>query len=109
MDFEEARSSRAKSRGANDESVPTPLDYARDERNSAHGGCVTDKVVSRIEGRTGRLSLNRPQAINALDLDMVRAITAALQSWQQDPAVKLILIDHAEGRGFCAGGDVVTI
>ena len=70
---------------------------------------MTDKVLSRIEGRTGRLSLNRPKALHALDLDMVRAITAALLDWQRDPAVKLILIDHAEGRGFCAGGDVVTI
>ena len=70
---------------------------------------MTDKVISRIEGRTGRLSLNRPKALHALDLDMVRAITAALLDWQRDPAVKLILIDHAEGRGFCAGGDVVTI
>ena len=70
---------------------------------------MTESVIARAEGRTGRISLNRPKAINALDLDMVRAITAALQAWQQDPAVKLILIDHAEGRGFCAGGDVVTI
>ena len=40
---------------------------------------------------------------------MVRAMTAALQDWLHEPAAKLILIDHAEGRGFCAGGDVVTI
>jgi enoyl-CoA hydratase len=78
---------------------------------------VTDKVISRIEGRTGRMSLNRPKAINALDLDMVRAMTVALRNWQHDLAVKLVLIDHAvqpdgDGklpRGFCAGGDVVTI
>jgi enoyl-CoA hydratase len=70
---------------------------------------VTDKIISRIEGRTGRISLNHPKTINALDLDMVRAMTAALQAWLHEPAAKLILIDHAEGRGFCAGGDVVTI
>src|SRR6478672_3689900 len=78
---------------------------------------MTDKVISRIEGRTGRMSLNRPQALNALDLDMVRAMTEALRNWQHDQAVKLILIDHhaqpdGDGkmsRGFCAGGDVVTI
>ncbi|HYN45155.1 MAG TPA: enoyl-CoA hydratase/isomerase family protein [Allosphingosinicella sp.] len=70
---------------------------------------MTDKIISRIEGRAGRISLNHPKAINALDLEMVRAMTAALQGWQHDPAVKLILIEHAQGRGFCAGGDVVTI
>jgi enoyl-CoA hydratase len=70
---------------------------------------MTASIIAGVEGRTGRIRLNRPKAINALDLDMVRAITAALQDWQHDPAVKLILIDHAEGRGFCAGGDVVTI
>jgi enoyl-CoA hydratase len=70
---------------------------------------MTDKVIYRIQGRTGRISLNRPKAINALDLDMVRAMTRALQDWLHEPQAKLILIDHAEGRGFCAGGDVVTI
>ena len=70
---------------------------------------MTDKIIVGAEGRTGRIRLNRPNALHALDLDMVQAITAALQDWQDDSDVKLILIDHAEGRGFCAGGDVVTI
>ena len=70
---------------------------------------MTDKILATIEGRVGRLRLNRPEALHALDLDMVRGMTEALQGWQHDPAAKLILIDHAQGRGFCAGGDVVTI
>lgn len=70
---------------------------------------MTGSIIAGVEGRTGRIRLNRPKALHALDLDMVRAITAALQDWQASPDVKLILIDHAEGRGFCAGGDVVTI
>ncbi|HVQ07906.1 MAG TPA: enoyl-CoA hydratase/isomerase family protein [Allosphingosinicella sp.] len=70
---------------------------------------MTDSIIARVEGRAGRMRLNRPKALNALDLDMVRAMTRALQDWLADPAVKLVLIDHAEGRGFCAGGDVVTI
>ena len=70
---------------------------------------MTDKILASIEGRTGRLRLNRPKALHALDLEMVHAMTQALRNWQHDQAVKLILIDHAEGRGFCAGGDVVTI
>ena len=70
---------------------------------------MTTSIIARVEGRAGRLRLNRPKALNALDLDMVRGMTRALQDWLADPGVKLILIDHAEGRGFCAGGDVVTI
>jgi enoyl-CoA hydratase len=70
---------------------------------------VTDSIIALTEGRVGRLRLNRPKALHALDLDMVQAITRALQDWLHAPGAKLILIDHAEGRGFCAGGDVVTI
>jgi enoyl-CoA hydratase len=61
------------------------------------------------DGRTGRLRLNRPKALHALNLPMVRQMTAALLEWRNDPDIRLVLIDHAEGRGFCAGGDVVTI
>jgi enoyl-CoA hydratase len=69
----------------------------------------TRSIIAHVEGRCGRIRLNRPQALHALDLDMVRGITRALLDWQRAPDAKLILIDHAEGRGFCAGGDVVTI
>ncbi|MGZ8283346.1 MAG: enoyl-CoA hydratase/isomerase family protein [Allosphingosinicella sp.] len=66
-------------------------------------------VISRVEGSAGRLSLNRPKAIHALDLDMVLAMTASLIEWLHDPRVEAVLIDHADGRGFCAGGDVVSL
>ena len=62
-----------------------------------------------IEGRVGRLRLHRPKAINALNLNMVRDMTEALLKWRELPEVQLVMIDHAEGRGFCAGGDVVSI
>ncbi|MDB5672381.1 MAG: enoyl-CoA hydratase/isomerase [Alphaproteobacteria bacterium] len=70
---------------------------------------MTDKIIARIEGGGGRLSLDRPKAIHALDLDMVLAMTEALVAWRSDPRVEAVLIDHADGRGFCAGGDVVSI
>ena len=70
---------------------------------------MTDTIIAEIEGCAGRLRLNRPKAIHALDLDMVRAMTRALVEWRDDPKVEAVLIDHADGRGFCAGGDVVTI
>ncbi len=66
-------------------------------------------ALTYVDGRVGRMRLNRPKAIHALNLNMVHAMTNALISWRDDPRVELILIDHAEGRGFCAGGDVVSI
>ncbi len=70
---------------------------------------MTHTIISRIDGKAGRISLNRPQAIHALDLDMVLAMTEALVAWRDDPQVEAVLIDHHDGRGFCAGGDVVAI
>jgi enoyl-CoA hydratase len=70
---------------------------------------VTDDVLISVVGGVGRIRLNRPKAIHALTTEMCDAMSAALLKWRHDPAVELVLIDHAEGRGFCAGGDVVTL
>ena len=64
------------------------------------------EVIVRIEGKVGRLTLNRPQALHALTTNMIRLLTDALVAWRTDPAVELILLDHAGDRGFCAGGDI---
>ena len=66
-------------------------------------------VLTVREGLAGRLRLNRPKALHSLNRQMVRDMASALHEWRDDPDVRIILIDHAEGRGFCAGGDVVTI
>ena len=66
---------------------------------------MTD-VITEIAGKAGRLRLNRPKAIHALTRDMCSAMIEALVEWRSDPAVEAVTIDHAEGRGFCAGGDV---
>ena len=66
-------------------------------------------VIARVEGRAGRLTLNRPQALHALDVGMCRAMTEALLAWRDDPAVEAVMIDHAGPRGFCAGGDVRAV
>jgi len=63
-------------------------------------------IVVRVEGRLGRITLNRPERINALTLDMIMAVRAALDEWVGDPRVALILIDGAGERGLCAGADV---
>jgi enoyl-CoA hydratase len=70
---------------------------------------VTDDVLIQIEGKVGRIRLNRPKAIHALNTGMCRAMLDALIAWEKDPAVERVMIDHAEGRGFCAGGDIRMI
>ncbi len=70
---------------------------------------MTDDILTRIEGHAGFISLNRPGAIHALTLPMVHAMTEVLLKWKDDDAVKCIIIDHAEGRGFCAGGDIAFL
>lgn len=65
-------------------------------------------VIIRSEGRAGRITLNRPAALNALTWDMLRAIKAALTAWRDDPQVTIVLIDAA-GRAFCAGGDIAQM
>jgi len=67
---------------------------------------VTDDILARVEGSVGRITLNRPKALHALNTAMCRAMIEALQAWKADPAVALVLIDHSGERGFCAGGDI---
>jgi len=63
----------------------------------------------RRDGRAGRITLTRPQALNALTHDMCLAIEAALDGWRDDDAVALVLIDAAGERAFCSGGDIVNM
>jgi len=64
------------------------------------------EVLTSIEGKVGRITLNRPQALHALTTNMCRLMIEALLAWRDDPAVQLVMIDHAGERGFCAGGDI---
>ena len=70
---------------------------------------MTDQIIARREGRLGVISLNRPEAIHALTHEMCDAMSAALIEWRSDPDIDAVMIDHATGRGFCAGGDVVAL
>ena len=66
-------------------------------------------LVMAREGRAGTLLMNRPKALNALDLDMIRGFQAALDAWAADPAVALVVLEGAGGKAFCAGGDVRAV
>ena len=66
-------------------------------------------VLTRVEGAVGRITLNRPKVLHALNTAMCLSITEALLAWKDDPAVQAVIIDHSGERGFCAGGDIRMI
>lgn len=66
----------------------------------------TETVIARRDGRVGRIVLNRPQALNALDLPMIRTLSRVLQNWRDEPHVHAVVIEGAGERAFCAGGDI---
>lgn len=68
----------------------------------------TDVLLER-RGPVGLVTLNRPKALNALDLGMIRALHPALEAWARDSQVKAVVIRGAGGRAFCAGGDVRAV
>jgi len=67
------------------------------------------EVLTRVESGVGRITLNRPKALHALNRAMCEAMTEALLAWREDDTVKSVLIDHSGERGFCAGGDIRMI
>ncbi|QKR99064.1 enoyl-CoA hydratase/isomerase family protein [Sphingomonas sp. CL5.1] len=64
------------------------------------------EVIVEKDGAVGRIRLNRPKALHALNTAMCESVLDALEAWRGDDAVRVVTIDHAEGRGFCAGGDI---
>jgi len=66
-------------------------------------------VIARREGAAGTILMNRPRALNALDLGMIGQMASAIAGFRDDPAVKLVVLEGAGGRAFCAGGDVRRI
>ncbi|MBN8986600.1 MAG: enoyl-CoA hydratase/isomerase family protein [Rhizobiales bacterium] len=64
-----------------------------------------DLIVQR-EGSAGIIRLNRPKAINAMTLEMSEGIDAALDRFESDPSVAVVLLEGAGERGLCAGGDI---
>jgi enoyl-CoA hydratase len=76
------------------------------ETGVSEAGVNEAEVLVRVEGRVGRLTLNRPRALHSLTLNMCRLMIEALLAWQDDAAVELVLIDNSGERGFCAGGDI---
>ena len=70
----------------------------------------SSEVIAEVRGKLGMITLNRPKALNALSLGMVRDLLATLLAWQKDPAVLGVAIRGSNKEGvfgaFCAGGDI---
>src|SRR6201995_2178068 len=63
-------------------------------------------LIVRREGSAGIIRLNRPKAINAMTLEMSEGIDAALDQFEADPAIAVVVLEGAGDRGLCAGGDI---
>ena len=67
-------------------------------------------VQTQVRGQVGFITLNRPRALNALNLEMVRTLMATLQDWHNDASVLAVAIRGCNKEGpfgaFCAGGDI---
>jgi enoyl-CoA hydratase len=70
---------------------------------------TASECLIRREGRSGRITLNRPDALNALTHGMVGLVAAALESWRNDPSVAVVILEGAGERALCAGGDVLSL
>jgi len=67
------------------------------------------EILFDVAGGTDFITLNRPKALNALTLPMIRELIPQLAAWQEDSSVKAVVIRGAGDRAFCAGGDVRAV
>ena len=74
--------------------------------SAAASQSVEPDLIVRREGAVGVIRLNRPKAINAVTLEMFRDIEKALDRFEADSAVAVIVLEGAGERGLCAGGDI---
>ncbi len=70
---------------------------------------MTDSVLFEQRGRLGLITLNRPEALNALNREMCLAIYDQLGAWSQDDGIGVVAITGLGDKAFCAGGDVVGL
>ncbi|XP_076119813.1 3-hydroxyisobutyryl-CoA hydrolase, mitochondrial isoform X1 [Alosa pseudoharengus] len=82
------------------------LQRIRGHMMSSHAG---SEVLSEKVGNAGVITLNRPKALNALNLPMIRHIYPQLKKWDQDSDIDLVIIKGAGGKAFCAGGDIRAV
>src|SRR5690606_22454526 len=72
---------------------PPSCDAMMDSLVPVTDNAAASRILVRVEGALGRLTLTRPEAINALSLDMIRDLSTALERWRTDSDVQIVLID----------------
>ncbi len=92
--------------------APDPRGHERDhagDRRPRHAEEPMSDISIRTSGRAGRITLQRPQALNAMTYDMCLAIERAFDAWRDDDAVDLVVLDAEGDKAFCAGGDIAAL
>lgn len=67
---------------------------------------MSDLVLADVSGHTGIITLNRPNALNSLTLDMVRTMTSALMDWRERADIQCVMVRSSTEKAYCAGGDI---
>ncbi|MGH8452208.1 enoyl-CoA hydratase/isomerase family protein [Pseudomonas sp.] len=76
---------------------------------ASSAGSLQEEVLAEVRNHIGHLTLNRPEGLNAITLDMVRRLTSQLQTWADDPQVHAVVLRGAGEKAFCAGGDIRSL
>jgi enoyl-CoA hydratase/carnithine racemase len=76
---------------------------------ASSAGSLQEEVLAEVRNHIGHLTLNRPEGLNAITLDMVRRLTSQLQTWADDPQVLAVVLRGAGEKAFCAGGDIRSL
>ena len=84
--------------------IAVTLGHVRAARMSTQAEVLLERIDSK-----GVVTLNRPKALNALNLSMIRSIYPQVKAWEEDPSITMILIKGAGEKAFCAGGDVRAV
>src|SRR5665213_542013 len=91
---------------ASTKSSKAPTRSCESSSRGASLGMADPDILFDVRDGVARVVLNRPDALNALTLDMCLALDARLREWQDDPVIKSVLIRGQGSRAFCAGGDI---
>lgn len=67
------------------------------------------EVLFTIHGRAGVITLNRPKALNTLNLSMIQEISKTLKMWAFDDRVAFVVVEGTGEKSFCAGGDIRSV
>jgi enoyl-CoA hydratase/carnithine racemase len=67
------------------------------------------EILFEVKDGLGVITLNRPKALNAITLGMIREMEKTIPGWEKDPAIKAVILRGAGDRAFCAGGDVAGL